>query len=68
MTGVDYRSIPGWWNARVAAGATVEERRALLEECPEEFRAGVESHVRTVYALRRIAPRRKVRAMETTAA
>jgi len=65
MSEIDYRSIPGWWNARVAAGATVEERRALLEECPEEFRAGVESHVRTEFALRRQAPRRKSQPTET---
>lgn len=52
MNAPDYRAIQGCWNAYVAAGATKEERAVRLAECPEEFRAGVESHVRTVFAIR----------------
>lgn len=43
----------GQWNAYVSAGASTEERRSRLDECPPEFRAGVESHVRTMFAIRR---------------
>lgn len=56
---VDYRSIPGWWNAYVAAGGSRDERAARLAECPEEWRAGVESHVRTVFEIRRLGIRRR---------
>jgi hypothetical protein len=42
----------GQWNAYVESGATVEERRARLAECPPELRPGVESHVRTVFQIR----------------
>lgn len=42
----------GIWNAYVAAGDTREERRARLAQAPEQMRPGIESHVRTVFALR----------------
>lgn len=42
----------GQWNAYVEAGQSKEERRARLAEVPEPMRAQVESHVRTVYALK----------------
>lgn len=42
----------GQWNAYVAAGQTREARAARLAEVPEALRPGVESHVRTVFALR----------------
>ena len=45
------RSAPQW-NAYVAAGRSRNQRRARLEEVPEEMRAGVEDHVQTVFALR----------------
>lgn len=47
-----HRDIPACWNAYVEAGKTRDERRARLAECPEELRASVESHVRTVFAVR----------------
>jgi hypothetical protein len=42
----------GQWNAYVAAGKTRDVRRDRLAECPPEFRASVESHVRTVFLVR----------------
>jgi hypothetical protein len=42
----------GLWNAYVAAGATREERVRRLAEAPEQLRPGIESHVRTVFAIR----------------
>jgi len=56
----DPRAPAGCWNAYVAAGASREERAARLAECPEGLRAGVESHVRTVFAVRSV-PRRNPR-------
>jgi hypothetical protein len=43
----------GNWNAYVGSGSTREERRERLADVPEEMRASVESHVRTVFKLRR---------------
>lgn len=43
---------PGVWNAYVAAGETRAERRERLDRAPEALRAGIEAHVRTVFALR----------------
>jgi hypothetical protein len=42
----------GQWNAHVLMGETTEIRKARLEECPEEYRVGVEAHVRSVFKLR----------------
>lgn len=42
----------GQWNAYVAAGPSKAERRARLALCPAALRAEVESHVRTVFAIR----------------
>ncbi len=42
----------GVWNAWVARGVTRDERRARLERVPAPMRADVESHLRTVFALR----------------
>lgn len=44
---------PGQWNAYVADGETREIRRERLAQCPPEYRERVESHVKTVFALRR---------------
>lgn len=61
----------GQWNAYVSAGASTEERRSRLDECPQEFRAGVESHVRTMFAIRhfglaeRIRKAREARQLQT---
>jgi hypothetical protein len=60
----------GQWNAYVAAGPTPGERRARLKECPPEFRDGVESHVRTMFAIRRehaerVAKAREARRLQT---
>ena len=52
---VDYEAMPGYWNAWVMQGATKAQRRERLERVPELFRAGVESHVRTVFAIRQRA-------------
>ena len=41
----------GQWNAYVVMGETKEVRKARLAECPEEYRAGVENHVRTNFAI-----------------
>ncbi len=49
----DKYNIGPCWNAYVATGKTVEQRRKRLEEVPEEFRASVEDHVRTVFLMRR---------------
>jgi hypothetical protein len=48
----DPRASGPQWNSYVAEGDTKAERKARLEACPEALRAGVESHVRTVFALR----------------
>jgi hypothetical protein len=42
----------GQWNAYVVMGETKEERKARLEECPEEYRDGVRRHVQTSFAIR----------------
>ncbi len=42
----------GQWNAHVLAGATKESRCDRLTEVPEDMRKKVESHVRTVFAVR----------------
>ena len=63
--------IPGCWNAHVAAGATREDRLARLEKCPAAFRAGVDAHVRTVFAIKARAAGKKLkgpRGVVTTAA
>ena len=52
---VDYEAMSGYWNAWVMQGATKNERRERLERVPEPLRAGVESHVRTVFAIRQRA-------------
>ena len=54
----DYESMPGYWNAYVLQGKTRDERRERLERVPERFCAGVESHVRTVFAIRQRAAQR----------
>lgn len=51
----DYESMSGYWNAYVIAGKSRDDRRERLERVPEPFRAGVESHVRTVFAIRQRA-------------
>ena len=51
----DYDAMPEYWNAYVISGATRDERRERLERVPERFRAGVESHVRTAFAIRQRA-------------
>lgn len=40
------------WNAYVAAGQDRADRKARLEEVPEELKADVKIHVSTVIALR----------------
>lgn len=39
------------WNAYVAAGKDRTDRKARLEEVPEELKAGVIVHVKTVVSL-----------------
>jgi hypothetical protein len=58
----DPRACGGQFNAWVAAGATRDERRSRLAQCPEHLRVGVESHVQTVFALRSLVPSRPGRA------
>ena len=41
----------GQWNAYVLAGRDRQARRDRLAEVPERYRAQVESHVRTYYAI-----------------
>lgn len=43
----------GHWNAWAAAGPTYEERKARLEEVPEQYREQVLIHLKTVHALRK---------------
>lgn len=52
---IPYEDLPGYWNAFVLQGQTRDERRERLERVPERFRAGVESHVRTAFAIRQRA-------------
>ncbi len=56
---VDYEAMPGYWNAWVMQGATKEARRERLERVPAGFREHVESHVRTVFAIRQRAAARR---------
>ena len=42
----------GQWNAHVAAGKTQEERIKRLKEVPDQYKAGVIDHVRTVKSLK----------------
>ncbi len=42
----------GQWNAWAEAGSTFEERKARLEQVPEQFRADVLAHLKTAHALR----------------
>ena len=48
----------GEWNAHVLTGETKEIRKARLEECPDEYRARVEGHVRSVFRLRAMTKRK----------
>lgn len=48
----DPRATGPQWNAYVTSGATRDERRSRVAQCPEHLRDGVESHVTTVFALR----------------
>jgi hypothetical protein len=57
LTGIYH--CPSCWCAYVESGASVEERRARLADCPEQFRAEVEAHVRTVFAIRASVRMRK---------
>jgi hypothetical protein len=57
----------GQWNAYVSAGTTRDIRRERLEECPAEFRAAVESHVRTVWQIRARKQAMKGKAQEQRA-
>jgi len=41
----------GQWNAYVLAGRDRQARRDRLAQVPERFRAQVESHVRTYFAI-----------------
>lgn len=52
----DPRACGSQWNGYVEAGATRAERAQRLAECPENLRAGVESHVRTVFLIRSAKP------------
>ena len=54
--------IQGCWNGYVESGATKDERRARLGQCPDSLRAGVLSHLKTVAALRETKRLRAMRA------
>jgi hypothetical protein len=54
----DDRRTLGQWNAYVESGATHDERRARLEEVPEDLRATVKRHAQTVFALRKYHSRK----------
>lgn len=41
------------WQGYVVSGKTREQRRARLEEVPEEYRDKVRRHVETYFAVRR---------------
>lgn len=41
----------GQWNAFVVMGRSKEERRTRLNMVPDKYRAGVENHVRTNFAI-----------------
>lgn len=52
------RTTAGQWNAYVEAGRTREQRAERLLEVPAALRPGVERHVYTCFARRRVARRR----------
>ena len=43
---------PPQWNAYVLSGKNSQERLSRLSEVPKDWRAGVKSHVETVYKIR----------------
>lgn len=43
----------GHYNAWVESGDSKDERRARLEQVPEQYRKDVEIHVKTVFSLKR---------------
>jgi len=45
------------WNGYVVSGKSREQRRARLEEVPEQYKQGVINHVETVFAIKRNARR-----------
>ena len=45
--------VLGQWNYYVESGRTQGERRERLNEVPAELRQQVESHVRTVFKIKR---------------
>jgi len=47
----------GQWNAYVGAGKTREEQGERYNEAPEEFQAGVASHMRVIKAVQAHAAR-----------
>jgi len=47
----------GMWNGYVVSGKTRDERRARLEQVPDEYKQSVINHVETVFAIRRNAKR-----------
>lgn len=59
IAGVSMNRSTGQWNAYCAAGETKIERRMRIEEAPEELRAALKSHLRTVWALRARARERR---------
>lgn len=54
----DPGACAGQWNAYVESGLTREERARRLAEAPAELRLGIESHVRTCFAIRRYRQRK----------
>jgi len=50
--GVIVKRNPGQRNSYVLAGKTKEDRRSRLAEVPDHLKLVVESHVRTVFAVR----------------
>jgi len=47
----------GQWNAYVEAGKTREEQGERYKEAPEEFQAGIASHMRVIKAVQAHAAR-----------
>lgn len=48
----DPRASGPQWNYYCASGATMDERRARLAQCPADLLDGVKDHVRTVFMMK----------------
>ncbi len=52
-------SSPPEWNAYVESGKDLAERRARLDQVPEDWREGVKRHVGCLFAIRKALAHKK---------